>query len=227
MDSARAEVLTMPPSGKRSGTEEWARIRRITRWGNTQKVRRLVVLLWIAVLALDPWVVMQLSRSFYALARLPRLLLPTLTQLLVTWIAFRAMQIGLAQPPLTDSAVMRFGAEFEELTETEREELMRARSRELLLGKLQRDEREAELQARAERESYRLLRRGLAMLVAVYWGVCLFGPFGGVRPTLVLTAIGFTWLAVAVLGLPTMVRMWTQPNEVGESRIARSGKQDQ
>ncbi len=227
MDGAQTGVLTMPQARKTSDRKDRTHLRRISHWGNSRRVRRFVVLLWIAVLAVDPWIVMRISRSFDALARLPQLLLPTVTQLLITWIAFRSMQIGLAQPPLNDSAVMQFGADFDTLTEEEHEELMRSRSRELLLGALERDEREAELQARAERVAYRLLRPGLPALVAAYWGICLFAPIGTARPALVLTAVGLTWLAALVLVLPTMVRMWTQPNEAGETQLAQSEKQDQ
>ena len=209
----------MPQEQRPVDAGEWGSIRRVSRWGNTRRVRRLVALLWIAALAIDPWAVMKLSRNIEALARLPQLLLATLTQLLLTWIAFRAMQIGLAQPPLTDSALLQFGADFDTLTEAERAELVRMRSRQLLMGKLERDEREAELQARAERQAYRLLRPGLGAVVALYWAVCLFGPFGAARRVLMMTAIVVTWLAVAVLVLPTMVRMWTQPDEVGEPRL--------
>ena len=227
MDPAQTEILTMPQAGKTSFPNDRTHLRRISHWGNSRRVRRFVVLMWIAVLALDPWFVMRISRSFDALARLPQLLLPTITQLLITWVAFRSMQIGLAQPPLNDSAMMQFGADFDILTAEEHEELMRGRSRELLLGELEHDEREADLQAHAERTAYRLLRPGLPIIIAAYWGICLFGPFGAARPALIFTAVGITWLAVLVLVLPTMVRMWTQPNEAGETQIARPEKHNQ
>ena len=212
-------AIEMERVRKRAEAEDWGQVRRISRWGNTRRVRRLVVMLWITALAVDPWMVMRLSQGIEVLAKVPQLLLATLTQLLITWATFRGMQIGLAQPPLTDSAVLQYGTEFETLTEADREELLRARSRELLLGKVERDERETELQTRAERTSYRLLRPGLAVVVAAYWALCLLGPFAAVRSTLLVTAIGVTWLAVAVLALPTMVRMWTQADEAGETQI--------
>lgn len=227
MDGAKTGVLAMPQPSKTSDRSDRAHIRRVAHWGNSRRVRRFVVLLWIAVLAADPWIVMRISRSFDALARLPQLLLPTVTQLLIAWVAFRTMQAGLAQPPLNDSAVMQFGADFDILSDEEHEELMCGRSRELLLGAMERDEREADLQAHAERDAYRLLRPGLPIIVAAYWSVCLFAPFAAERPTLILTAVGLTWLAVLVLVLPTMVRMWTQPNEAGETQIARPEKKDQ
>jgi len=80
------------------------------------------------------------------------------------------------------------------------------------------------LRLRAEGDAYRLLRPGLAIAIAAYWAVCLLGPFAAIREPLAITAIAFTWLAVAVLVLPTMVRMWTQPNEIGEMRIVGAGE---
>ena len=205
--------------------EHWARVNRLSRWGNTRRVRRLVVLLWIAVLAVDPWVVMRLAQRFAVLAQLPALLLPTLSQLLIAWLVFRAMQIGLAQPTLDDAAQMQHGEEFDALTSEQREQLFQQRSKDLVLGRVNRDEREAELRLAAEGRAYRLLRPGLISVVVASWAVCKLGPFAVVRETLPITAIAVTWIAVAVLVLPTMVRMWTQPNEIGEPQIVKSEKE--
>jgi len=132
------------------------------------------------------------------------------------------MRIGLAQPTLEDSAIMQFGSELEMLTEKQCEELYERRFRDFLLGRACKDEREAELRLKAEGAAYRLLRPGLIIVVAAYWAICLLGPFEANREPLAITAIAFTWLAIAVLVLPTMVRMWTQPNEVGEIRIQKT-----
>jgi hypothetical protein len=203
--------------------EEWERVRRVSHWGNSRRFRRVAVLLWIGMLAFDPWLVARLARIYAALAMLPLLLLPTVTQLLITWLAFRGARIGLAQPTLDDSALMQHGAGFDALTNPEREQLFRVRLLDFVLGRAHRDEREAELRLRAEGEAYRLLRPGLAVVVASYWAVCLLGPFEAVRETLAVTAVVVTWIAVGVLVLPTMVRMWTQPDQVpGEPRIVSS-----
>lgn len=194
-------------------------IREVSRWGNNRRMRRVAVLLWVGMLGFDPWVVSRLARNYAALMMLPSLLLPTVTQLLITWLAFRGMRIGLAQPTVEDSAVMQFGSEFETLTDKQRDELYTQRFRDFVLGRASKDEREIELRLRAEGAAYRLLRPGLVIAVIGYWAVCLMGPFETIREPLAVTAIAFTWLAVAVLVLPTMVRMWTQPNEVGETRI--------
>ena len=199
-------------------------IRRISLWGSNRRMRRVAVLLWIGMLAFDPWMVSRLARTYAHLAMLPELLLPTVTQLAITWLAFRGMRIGLAQPTLEDSAEMQFGSDFESLTEKQCDELYERRFRDFVRGKVRKDEREAELRLRAEGDAYRLLRPGLAIAIAAYWAVCLLGPFAAIREPLAVTAIAFTWLAVAVLVLPTMVRMWTQPNEIGEMRIVGAAK---
>lgn len=194
-------------------------IRRVSLWGNHQRMRRIAVLLWIGMLGFDPWVVSRLIRSYAVLAMLPVLMLPTLTQLGITWLAFRGMRIGLAQPTLEDGAVMQYGLGFDALTEKQCDDLYERRFRDFALGRVSRDEREAESRLQAEGAAYRLLRPGLIIAIVGYWAVCLLGPFESIRETLAITATAFTWLAVAVLVLPTMVRMWTQPNEVGELRV--------
>ena len=131
------------------------------------------------------------------------------------------MRIQLAQPTLEDRAVMEYGAEFDELTERQRGEIFNRQIRDGFRGRVRHDEREAELRLQSEGTAYRLMRRGLVFVVAGYWGVCLLGPFGAERTMLAVTAIAFTWLAFGVLVLPTMVRMWTQPDEVGEPRVLR------
>ena len=199
-------------------------IRRISDWGNNRQMRRIAVLMWIGMLGFDPWVVSRLVHGYAFFAMLPNLLLPTLTQLAITWLAFRGMRIGLAQPTLDDSAVSQYGAEFDALTDQQCEDLYERRFRDFILGRACKDEREAELRLRAEGAAYRLLRPGLAIAITGYWAVCLLGPFESIRGALAITAIAFTWLGVAVLVLPTMVRMWTQPNEVGETRIVGAEK---
>jgi uncharacterized SAM-binding protein YcdF (DUF218 family) len=217
--------MTQTSSNATRDREHWARVNRVSRWGNTRLVRRWVVLLWIALLAVDPWIVLRLAQRFAVLAKLPALLVPTLLQPLIAWLAFRAMQTGLAQPTLEDDALMQHGEPFDALTSEQRQQLLQQRSKDLLLGRIHRDEREAELRLAAEGTAYRLLRPGLVLVVAAYWAVCLLGPFAAVRETLAITGLAVTWIAIAVLVLPTMVRMWTQPNEVGDPQIVNAEKE--
>jgi hypothetical protein len=219
--SPRGVAFPPAPAQPQTAGKDWAAIRRASYWGNSRRFRRFVVLLWVAMLALDPWMVSRLVRTYSILGILPSLLLPTLTQLAITWLAFRGAQVGLAQPTIEDSALMEHGTDFEALSNHDREQLFRQRLRTFLAGKAHRDERETELRLRSESAAYRLLRPGLAFVVAVYWVICLLGPFAQVRATLAITAIAVTWIAVAVLVLPTLIRMWTQPNEAGETRIVK------
>jgi hypothetical protein len=191
---------------------------RVSLWGNNRTMRRIAVLVWVGLLGFDPWMVSRLVHTYAHSSMLPDLWLPTLTQLGITWLTFRGMRVGMAQPSLEDSAILQYGLGFDALSEKQCDDLYQKRFMDFLLGRACKDEREAELRLRAEGAAYRLLRPALAIAVAGYWAVCLLGPFESIREPLAITAIAFTWLAVAVLVLPTMVRMWTQPNEVGEIR---------
>jgi len=86
-----------------------------------------------------------------------------------------------------------------------------------LFGRVKVDEHEAERRLQAQAAAYRLLGPALVVFVAGYWGVCLFGPFEATRSALAVTAVVVTWLAALVLAAPTMIRMWTQPDEPGET----------
>jgi hypothetical protein len=185
-------------------------LRRMGGWENRRSSRRVWVIFWMALSAFYVWIGVQVIRVD-AVSGIG----PTVLGLLVTWWAFRMMKIRLSLPPLADQAVMEYGKEFDALTESQQVGLFRDQVR----GRMNKDEREAELQLRAEGAAYRLLRPGLMLFVAGYWAICLLGPFEEIREKLTLTAIAFTWLVVTVLLLPTIVRMWTQPDEVGEPKV--------
>jgi hypothetical protein len=177
--------------------------------------RRALVVVWTAMITLWASMGFRATRNdavFFAL-------LQTGLIVALAWFVFRMLRNRLAQPTLESRALMEYGTKFDALTEQQREELDKRQSRDALMGRVQKDEREAEVQLQAEGTAYRLLRPGLAIVVAAYWVGCLFGPFTPIRETLAKTAIIFTWLAVVILVLPTMVRMWTQPDEAGEPRV--------
>jgi hypothetical protein len=173
--------------------------------------RRALVVVWTAMITVWASMGFRVTRNDVVFA-----LLQTGLVVALAWLVFRMLRNRLAQPTLESRALMEYGTKFDALTEEQREDLNKRQSRDALAGRVQKDEREAELQLQAESTAYRLLRPGLAIVVAGYWLGCLFGPFASIRETLARTAIIFTWLAVGVLVLPTMVRMWTQPDEVRE-----------
>ena len=193
---------------------EWTKIRGIYRWESRRRGRRVMVLLWVVLLVVYAGMVLRVARGAAEVA-----FEMTVVWLPVVWMSFRAMRIRLAQPALEDRAVMEYGAEFDALTERQRGEIFNRQIRESFRGGVRADEREAELRLRAEGAAYRLLRPGLVVAVAVYWGVCLLGPFAAERGVLGVPAVVISWAAAGVLLLPVMVRMWTQPDEAGEPQI--------
>jgi hypothetical protein len=129
----------------------------------------------------------------------------------------RTLRIGFAQVSLEDRAVIEYGAEFDALKEKQRGEVFQRAVRDGLFGRVKVDEHEAERRLRAQGAAYRLLGPALVVFVAGYWGACLFGPFAATRGALAATAVVVTWLSALVLAAPTMIRMWTQPDEPGQT----------
>jgi hypothetical protein len=194
------------------GPEEWAKVRKVPRTGKRRTRRLLFALLWVPVLVceiavslrvvrVDPWAGL-LSTAW-------------LTVLLGLWV--RSLRIGSAQVSLEDRALIEYGAEFDALKEKQRGEIFQRAVRDGIFGRVKVDEHEAEQRLRAQGAAYRLLGPALAVFVAGYWAVCLFGPFEATRRALAVTAVVVTWLSALVLAAPTMIRMWTQPDEPGET----------
>jgi hypothetical protein len=202
----------VPARSEKLGPEEWAKVCKGSRTGKRRTRRLLFALLWVPVLAfeiavsvrvvrLDPWAGL-ISAAW-------------LTALLGLWV--RSLRIGFAQVSLEDRAVTEYGAEFDALKEKQRGDLFQRAVRDGLFGRVKVDEREAELRLRAQGAAYRLLGPALVVFVAGYWGVCLLGPFQATRSALAVTAVVVTWMAALVLATPTMIRMWTQPDEPEET----------
>jgi hypothetical protein len=194
------------------GPEEWAKVRKMSRTGKTRRTRRMFALLWLPVLAfevavslrvvrLDPWAGL-ISAAWLTL---------------LMWLSVRALRIGFAEVSLEDRAVMEYGAQFDALKEKQRGEIFQRAVRDVLFGRVKVDEHEAERRLQAQGAAYRLLAPALVVFVAGYWAVCLLGPFAVTRSSLAVTAVVVTWLAALVLAAPTMIRMWTQPDEPGET----------
>jgi hypothetical protein len=202
----------VPARSEKLGPEEWAKVRKVSRTGKRRTRRLLFALLWVPTLAfeiavslrvvrIDPWAGL-ISAAW-------------LTALLGLWV--RSLRIGFAQVSLDDRAVTEYGAEFDALKAKQRGDLFQRAVRDGLFGRVRVDEREAELRLRAQGAAYRLLGPALLVFVTGYWAVCLFGPFEATRSALAVTAVVVTWLAALVLAAPTMIRMWTQPDEPEET----------
>jgi hypothetical protein len=194
------------------GPEEWAKVRKMSRTGKNRRTRRLFTLLWVPALALEIAVSLRVVRLDPWAGLMSAAWLTVLMGLTV-----RALRIGFAQVSLEDRAVMEYGAEFDALKGKQRGEIFQRAVRDGLFGRVKVDEHEAERRLRAQGAAYRLLGPGLVVFVTGYWAVCLFGPVGATRSALAVTAVVVTWLAALVLAAPTMIRMWTQPDEPGET----------
>lgn len=193
--------------------EEWEKIQRVVQTGRSRRARRFTVILWIGVLAFQAWAAYRGARLWADAG-----LASTVLMLSIALFAFYRMRIALAQPTLEDRALTEYGRSFDALREKQRGELFERNTRDGIMGRVRFDERERELRRRSEADAYRLLRPVLVVAVSIYWAVCLLGPFAAEREVLAVTAVAFSWLAAAVLVLPTMVRMWTQPDDVCEPR---------
>jgi hypothetical protein len=202
----------VPARSEKLGPKEWAKVLKMSRTG-TRRTRRLVLgLLNLPVLAFEIAVSVRIVR-----------LDPWAGLISTAWLALllglfvRALRIAFAQVSLEDRAVMEYGTEFDALKAKQRVEVFKRAVRDGIFGRVKVDEREAELRLRAQGAAYRLLGPALLVFLAGYWGVCLLGPFGATRSALAVTAVVVTWLVALVLAAPTMIRMWTQPDEPEES----------
>jgi hypothetical protein len=126
---------------------------------------------------------------------------------------------------LDDRAVLEYGVEFEKLGEAQQKELLRR----YRVGTYLLDYYPDELEEARERESFqraygvlRWLLPGLAVIYFVGWELL---PEGRVRAGWTDGPVVLAWIMLLVLALPQMIRMWTEPDEVGEPRmVAMEGK---
>ncbi len=202
----------VPVKAEKLGPEEWAKVRKMSRTGKSQRTRRLLAVLWVPALAFEIAVNLRMVRLEPWAGLMSAVWLTVLTGL-----AVRALRVGFAQVSLEDRAVLEYGAEFDALKEKQRGEVFQRAVRDGLFGRVKVDEHEAQQRLRAQGSAYRLLGPALVVFVAGYWAVCLLGPFEATRSALAVTAVVVTWLSALVLAAPTMIRMWTQPDEPGET----------
>jgi hypothetical protein len=120
---------------------------------------------------------------------------------------------------LDDRAMVEHGVEFERLGEGEQKDLLkRYRVGTYLLGDYP-DEYEAALEREAHLRAYGVMRWLLPVLAVVYWAGWRLLPVGGMRDRWTDGPVVLTWVLLLVLALPQIVRMWTEPDAVGEPRV--------
>ena len=116
---------------------------------------------------------------------------------------------------LDDRAMLEHGVVFEELGKTKQKEILdEYRGGTLLMNSFP-DEREHQLQAEAHLRAYSLMRVLLPVLLLVCWAAWRW--VNGINVLVLLS-----WVVVLVLGLPQMIVMWTEPEDVRELQAQRT-----
>ena len=131
----------------------------------------------------------------------------------------------LAGSSTDDLAMLDYGIPYDQLTTLQRREMMvRSRAR-MFECCFRADERQSLQLERAERIAYRLLRWTAMAAVILSWAAYLIAPartFGWVLQwgrLMMNSPLMGTWLLMVLIALPMLIRMWTEPDEVGEPRV--------
>jgi hypothetical protein len=147
----------------------------------------------------------------------PRLMLFlfAITQVLRDWRWKRELPVS----SLDDRAMLEHGVEFERLSETEQSQILRRYRVGTYLMNYFPDEREAVEERDSQVRAYAMLRWLLPVIAVVYAAGWWLVPAGRVRAGWANGPVVMVWLFLLVLALPQMIWMWTEPDEVGESRV--------
>jgi hypothetical protein len=120
---------------------------------------------------------------------------------------------------LDDRAMLEHGVAFEALGEAERKDLLRRyRVGTYIMGYYP-DEREETAERESKVQAYAVLRWLLPTLAIIDWAGWLWLPPGAVRAAWTNGPTVMAWMFLLVLALPQVLRMWTEPDEVGEPRV--------
>jgi hypothetical protein len=120
---------------------------------------------------------------------------------------------------LDDRAMMEHGVEFNKLTDEQQEEILRRYRVGTYLLNYFPDEFEVSREAKAHVRAYEVMKVLLPSFAVVYWAGWHLLPEGRVRAGWTDGPLVLTWVLLFVLALPQMIRMWTEPDEVGEPKV--------
>jgi hypothetical protein len=120
---------------------------------------------------------------------------------------------------LEDRAQLDFGKTYGRLSSRQKFDVWVRVRREMQAGGRALDERDTLAQREAEVRALRILRVGVPMFVTGFWVVCLCLPASEVRVGLLIGASVMSGMAITVMILPDVIRMWSQPDEVGEPEV--------
>ena len=120
---------------------------------------------------------------------------------------------------LDDRAMLEHGVVFDKLSEAQQKELLGRYRVGTYLMNFYPDEREEELRREAQRRAYEWMKVLLPVLAVVYWVGWRLLPEGRLRAGWTDGPVVLAWVLILVLALPQMILMWTEPDEVRESRV--------
>jgi hypothetical protein len=116
-------------------------------------------------------------------------------------------------------AQMEFGRGYSELSRMHQFDVRVRVAREMRQGGRPADERDVAMQREASHRAAQILKIAVPACVLVYWIVCLFLPVGPVRVGLLISAVVMSGVAIPVMILPDLIRLWTEPDEVREMQV--------
>jgi hypothetical protein len=189
--------------------------------GYTRRVRRLMIGLstfTCAVFYFNAVMDLSFSRSmgrFYGIASC----ISALTALGSALFWTRFLRQAAFSMSREERAQMEFGKPYSQLSKMHQFDVGVRVGREIRSGTRPSDERETAMQREAERRAFRLLRIALPIFVLAYWAVCLSLPAGPTRVGLLIGAVVLSGMAIPVMSLPDLIRLWTQPDDVGEPHV--------
>lgn len=188
----------------------------------TKPLRRLVVVIWLliptigcmtAVMDLSSW---HDSGRFYGVASCISCF-TALGLAAVNILVFRRALLGTS---LDDMARTVYAMPYSKLSHMQKDMVKWRLRQEYRKGGRAFDERELVMQREAERRAFRILRVMLSLLIVAYWAACLCAPVGQIRVGLLIGAVAFSGIALLVMVLPEVIRLWIEPNAAGEPEIA-------
>jgi hypothetical protein len=215
-----------------TGTEQ--RVKRWSQWMDRQIIRRAVVALVVLVLV----TVFACWTGEAYMDRVRPLDAQGLFHRIVAFVTAASMifQVGIllfwtnvaymfAGSSTEDLAMLDYGMPYDKLTTSQRREmLVRSRAR-MFEGCFRADERQSIQLERAERIAYRLLRRTAMAIVILMWAAYLVAPARAFERVLqwgrlmMNSPLMLTWLLLVLIALPTLIRMWTEPDQVVEPKV--------
>ena len=222
------------------GTATERRLRRWSQWVDRQIVRRAAVAMVVLVLAVvfACWT----GEAYFDHVR--HLDGSGLFHRIVAFVTAASMsfQVGMmlfwtnvaymfAGSSTEDLAVLDYGVSYDKLTASQRREIAVRHRAKIFVRCFHADERQSVQLERAERTAYGLVRRAAAAIVIVIWAAYLIAPERALRWLLqrgglmVNSPLMLTWLVMVLIALPMLIRMWTEPDEVGEPRVVALEKE--